>query len=108
MRKSLPILPLTLAIGLFWLPAAPAEDPKPLKPFNVPLNTSADEDEPHVSPDGLTLYYTVTSAKGKEEIFTARRRSLVQAWPSRGSVIEGYVATEADDRSAFQTGGREF
>jgi len=108
MQKALFALPAALGLALFYLPAAPADEQKPLKPFNVPVNTPGDEDEPHVSPDGRTLYWTSINSSGKEDICFAQRRSALKAWPDRGKLIEGYVSTEGDDRGVFQTGGRDF
>src|SRR5262245_44267303 len=107
MHKALIAFPVALGLAIASLPGAPADGSKPLKPFNVPVNTAGDEDEPHVSPDGRTLYWTAT-VKGKEEIHSAQRRSAQQAWPARGSLIEGSINTESDDRSVFQTGGRDY
>src|SRR5262249_17922232 len=101
MQKALFVLPAALGLALFFLPAAPARSlaslrsanghQKPLKPFNVPVNTPGDEDEPHVSPDGRTLYWTSINSGGKEDIYFAQRRNAVQPWPGRGKRIEGYV-----------------
>jgi WD40-like Beta Propeller Repeat len=72
-----------------------------VKVTNLALNTAADEDDPHLSSGGLTLFYTSTSKK-KSDIMLSRRRDRGQAWPA-GKLIEDYVSTEADDRSAFAT-----
>jgi hypothetical protein len=91
------LVPVTLAALLPVLPAAP-DTTRAVKPFNVPCNTEDDEDDPHVSGDGLTLYYTRVRSD-KEDILFVRRRTTLQAWPTRGKVIEDYVTTEANDRS---------
>jgi len=72
-----------------------------IKVTALSLNTDADEDEPHLSSSGLTLFYTSTGKK-KSDIMVSRRRNKMQAWPA-GKVIEDYVTTEVDDRSAFVT-----
>jgi hypothetical protein len=104
MRTALLLLPFSLAALLPLLPAAPTDTTKPVKPFNVPCNTEDDEDDPHVSGDSLTLYYT--RARGeKEDIMFVRRRTAGQAWPARGKVIEDYVTTEGNDRSVCAPAG---
>jgi len=107
MHTALALLAFALAVLLPWLPAPAAEgaEGSALKPFNVPVNTPADEDEPHVADGGLTLYYT-SNAKGKEDLLFARRRTAKLSWPSRGEIVEDYVSTPADDRSVFATGGK--
>jgi hypothetical protein len=97
-------LSLVLSGLLPWLPPAPADAPKPLKPVSLSVNTKDDEDDPHLAGRGLTLYYTRT-AKGRSDIMVAYRRSPLQRWP-RGKVIEDYITTEADDRSCYATEGR--
>jgi len=72
-----------------------------VKVTSLAVNTAADEDDPHVSTNGLTLFYTATSKK-KSDIMVSRRRERGQAWPA-GKPIADYVGTEADDRSAFAT-----
>jgi Tol biopolymer transport system component len=103
MRLALPALTGLLAM-LAWLPAAPAQDSKPVKPTNLPVNTEADEDEPHVADGGLTLYFT-SPVKGKEDIWVARRRTASQPWPKKSEILGPYVRTGADDRSCFSTEG---
>lgn len=109
MSKVFFALPFVLALSLFCFltlsdfPAVAADEPA-VKPFNVPVNTAADEDEPHVAGDGLTLYY-VSNPKGKEDIMVARRKSVAMTWPTKGQVLAEYVSTAADDRSVFATGG---
>jgi hypothetical protein len=99
MRTVLLFLPFALVVGSLSLVQGTSSDTtKPTKPFNVPCNTEDDEDDPHVSGDSMTLYYT--RKKGdKEDILFVRRRSAVQTWPAKGKVIEDYVTTEGDDRS---------
>jgi hypothetical protein len=89
---------LTLLL-LFALAAGPAR--AEIKVTSLSVNTAADEDDPHLSSNGLTLYYTATSKK-KADILVSRRRDKGQAWPA-GKTIDDYVSTEADDRSVFAT-----
>jgi hypothetical protein len=105
MQKAFLFFPLALAALLAFLPPAGADTDKGPKPFNVPCNTSADEDEPHVSADGLTLFYTSNKERKDDICFAARKRANL-AWPSKGEILEDYVTSKGDDRSVFATGGR--
>ncbi|MFO0876617.1 MAG: hypothetical protein U0840_04520 [Gemmataceae bacterium] len=96
------LIGLLVYLGSATVPAAPV---KPIKPFNIPVNTEADEDDPHVSDGGLTLYWTSNQTK-KDDIWFTRRRTANLAWPKKGQIIEDYVTTEGDDRSVFATVGR--
>src|SRR5262249_15700849 len=57
--------------------------------------------DPHPSAGGLQLYYA-SNAKGKFDLLVSTRRSRAQAWP-KGKPVEGFIQTDADDRSAFLT-----
>jgi hypothetical protein len=92
-----------LALGLASLPSLASS--QSLKPFNHPVNSSADEDEPHVADNGLTLYWT-SNKEGKDDIWFTRRRAISSQWPAKGQVIEDYVSTKGDDRGVFATAGR--
>jgi hypothetical protein len=94
-----------LAVALLPLLGAPADTPKLLRPFNVPVNGDGDEDEPPVAGDGRTLYFTAPTG-GKDEVRYARRRSAVQPWPARSEVLEDYVKARGELRSVFATAGR--
>lgn len=94
------LLPLFESISI-----AQSSTPKLLRPFAVPVNTEANEDEPHVADNGLTLYWT-SDKEGKDDLWVCRRKSLRVSWPSRGQIVEDYVSTKADDRSLFATAGR--
>ena len=48
---------ITECVSLCWLPSPAADDEKPPEPTNLACNTPDNEDEPHVSSDGRTLYY---------------------------------------------------
>jgi hypothetical protein len=92
---------LTLA-GLGALSAGTADARKPrAEPVNLSVNTADDEDDPHLSSDGLTLYYA-SNPKGKFDLMVARRPRVRDPW-REAMPLEGYVATEGDDRSAFVT-----
>jgi hypothetical protein len=99
MTKSLSLVGALIFLASLWLPLAQTADPKP-EPVNLPFNTKADEDDPHINPDGRVLIYS-SNAKGKYDLMMSQRASANQAWPA-GKVIDG-VQTEVDDRSAFLT-----
>ena len=102
MRKLLLAACCALAIAPLLPPrnqAAP--DAKPDGPVNLSCNTDADEDDPHISSDGRTLFYS-SDGRGKYDILMARRATLRTAWP-RGQPLDDYVQTKVDDRSAFLT-----
>lgn len=103
MRKPLFVFALLTAVLLSSVPAA-EDTPKLLKVFNVPVNTSADEDEPHVSANGLTLYFTAPEG-GKDEVRYSQRRSTAQVWPVKVTVLEDYIKAKGDLRSVYATGG---
>lgn len=72
-----------------------------VQPRNLPINTAADEDEPHLSSNGLTLYYA--SHDGKSfNILAATRRDVSRPW-GKGRGLDDYVNTDADDQSCFAT-----
>jgi WD40 repeat protein len=94
--------PLALGLVLALFPGVPVQQPERLKPTNLSqVNTDKDEDDPHLSSDGLQLYYS-TNARGKFDIRVSTRRARMQAWPP-GNLVEGNVQTPADDRSVFAT-----
>ena len=76
--------------------AATGAPPARIRPTPLAVNTSADEDEPHVFGD--RLYYS-SNAGGKFSILTATRAAPQAQW-GKGKPVEG-VATEVDDRGAF-------
>jgi hypothetical protein len=93
----LPLLLFALATLFLIVPPSRAE----IKPTSLGVNTEADEDDPHVSSSGTVLLYS-SNAKKKFDIMISRRAKTTIAWP-KGVLIEDYVTTEADDRSAFLT-----
>jgi hypothetical protein len=88
------------------LPAAAPEEPRRLKPINLPVNTKADEDDPHLSSDALTLYYSC-NARGKFDVMVAQRARRDQTWPA-GALLESWIASDVDDRSVFVTAEGRF
>jgi len=94
----------TIAFCMAWclIPTTPGKGPEPLKPINFDqLNTAGDEDDPFPASDGLQMYYAA-NAKGKWDILVSSRRARTQPWPA-GKLVEGFIRTEADDRSVFLT-----
>ncbi len=76
--------------------AAPPAGPRKVRPTPLPVNTRADEDDPHVLDNRL---YFASNAGGKFRIFTSHRQSPVAQWlPAQP--VEG-VAAEGDLRSPF-------
>jgi hypothetical protein len=100
MYKLALTLPASALLGLL-LPAARPDEPLRLKPTNLAVNTRADEDNPHLASDGLTLYYA-SNAKGKYDLMVSTRSKLNQPW-GKGKALEDWVQTEVDDRSVFVT-----
>jgi hypothetical protein len=93
---------LALALLGTLYSTALGQDPEPLKPINLEqLNTAKDEDDPFPASDGLQMYYAA-HANGKWDIRVSQRRSQTQRWPA-GQLVEGFIRTEADDRSLFLT-----
>ncbi len=100
MHRFLPALPAVVLLALA-LYAAPADDPKPPKPANLDkLNTPADEDEPHLASNGLSLYYS-TNANKKIDMLVAQRGSASQPWPAGKPVLD--INSKGDTRSVFAT-----
>ncbi|MFO0930062.1 MAG: hypothetical protein U0736_24065 [Gemmataceae bacterium] len=94
-----------LAAVVFSLTAVLAFPPAaPVKAVNLACNTSDDEDDPHLADNNLSLFFTRKGAK--DDIYFAHRRTASQVWPAKAALIEDYITTEADDRSAFATQGR--
>ncbi len=101
-------LAVALGRGLQTTPqqAAVAEDaPRMVKPVNLDCNIKADEDDPFVSSNGLTLYYS-SNAKTKIDLMVSRRSG--GKWTA-GKLLDGYVQSPpnkkmpADDRGVFVT-----
>jgi hypothetical protein len=95
-----------VAVAVLAALALAADSPKPIPPVNLPVNTAADEDDPHVSSDNRVLYYA-SNAKGKFDLMVARRAKATLPW-GKGETLQDYVQTEADDRSPFATAEGRF
>jgi hypothetical protein len=69
-----------------------------VKPINLEkLNTAADEDDPFVSTDGLSLYYASNKA-GTYGILVSKRGAGKDAWPAGKALL---VSKDFDQRSPF-------
>lgn len=98
--------PLTAALvaGLtaLFLSVSPAQEPARAPPVNLDkINTDKDEDDPHVSANGLQLYFS-SKGKDKYDILVSTRRYASQPW-TRGKPVDGFIQTDADDRGVFLT-----
>ena len=103
MRRLLAILTMaTVSVGV-GLPLSGAEEKGLIEVINLPFNTSADEDDPHVADGGQSLYYTL-SEKGKGDLHVARRRGA-RPWPAKTEPIDDYIKNRGESRSAFATQG---
>ena len=97
---SLTALAVLPALALTLLAAKP-DEPKMLAPTNLAMNTEADEDDPHLSSNGLSLYYAC-NAKGKFDIMVATRPKNDAKWGA-GKLLNGYIHTEVNDRGVSLT-----
>ena len=78
----------------------------PADPINLDkLNTTKDEDDPHLSSNDLRLYYTL-GEKGKYQVMESIRKKANQPWPAGVSMVE--VNQDGDSRSAFVTDGGKY
>src|SRR3989442_1291354 len=85
MRRLTPFL-----LALLALPAGAADQPKTPRIANLEkVNTSDDEDEPHIASGGTALYYS-RSTKGKWSLQVATRQD-----------VDGYSAETADSAGSF-------
>ena len=101
MRKFLAILTTALLCGAIGSSFGRAEDGELVEVVNLPFNTSADEDDPHVAEAGMAIYYTLTK-KGKDGLQIARRRGTA-AWPKKTIPIDEYISGKGETRSAYAT-----
>ena len=104
MPKLLAILTVAFIGSISGSTFLVADATKPIEVVNLPFNTDADEDDPHVAEGGLTLFYTL-STKGSGDLQFARRRNLGQNWPAKSNPIDDYVKNKGETRSAFATQG---
>src|SRR4051812_22190547 len=84
------------------LPASPKGNE--LKIYSLPVNTAADEDEPHVADNGLTLYFCSNARTGKEDFMIATRRAAGGVW-GKAQLLDAWIVTEGNDRGVFTAGG---
>jgi Tol biopolymer transport system component len=95
------LLVLPATVSLF--PVRAEEPTKLVKPVPLPVNTEADEDDPHLSSNGLKLFYS-SNADGKYDILVSQRRTTAQSWPKGKKNEElDFLRTKVDDRSVFVT-----
>jgi hypothetical protein len=74
----------------------------PVQPTNLEnVNTKQDEDDPHLSYNGLSLFYTSRTEKG-HELYVSVRRALTAPW-SKGKPHEDLQDLKADVQSVFLT-----
>ncbi len=101
MNRYLAVL-FVAALLLAILPAAPGgAQSEPLKPINLDkVNTTADEDDPHLTADGLRLLYT-SRKKGRSDILMATRAKKDQSWSAGKQLPE--LKDSCDFRSVFLT-----
>ncbi len=81
--------------------APPGNEPKLPTPINLTSNTAADEDDPHVSSDGRTLYYS-SNAKGNWDVWFSTRTALMHPW-KKGEIFDDYLQSKDDERCVFVT-----
>jgi len=99
-------LPALLSLGLLPLllsaPVTPAAaDDEPPTPTNLACNTADNEDEPHVSSDGRTLYYAA-KGRGNWNVYVSRRATTQAPW-RKGELFEDYLNSKDDEKSVFVT-----
>jgi WD40-like Beta Propeller Repeat len=99
------------ALAPLLLHAAADDSPAQVKPVNLACNTAADEDDPHVSSNGLTLYYASNAKKKWDVMFS---KHLPAGMWGAGKAVEGYVNAlpdakkPADARGVFLTNDGTF
>ncbi|MBY0528286.1 MAG: hypothetical protein K2R98_33155 [Gemmataceae bacterium] len=89
----------------FLVPAAD-DPPKALKPIPLPFNTAKDEDDPHISSDELSFFYTVVG-KDKAEVFISQRKKAKEEWGAGKAVVDLKTKT-ANNRGVFLTPDGKF
>jgi hypothetical protein len=107
MKKLLTAVALALAVASPWAPpAVPAARAPRVEPVKLAVNTDDDEDDPHLAPDGLTLYYAA-KRKGKWEVMFATRKKDTDPW-GKGEVLQDWIRTDGDDRSPCVTTSKRY
>jgi Tol biopolymer transport system component len=101
--KSLWIAPflLTILTLITQLQVPAADEPKGPTPINLVINTDADEDDPHISSDGKTLFYA-SNAQKNWDIWVSTRALTTQPW-RKGVLFDDYLQSKDDERSVFVT-----
>jgi hypothetical protein len=92
---------LVALLTLGGLPLSALAEDEPLKPVHIPCNSEADEVDPHIASNGLTLYLSVKTADGYE-LHVTKRQSARQGWPLP-KPPEDAVAVDADAGGVFST-----
>lgn len=87
---------LSAGLALLALPEAPGKAAALLPTHLTGVNTPKDEDDPHVAPRNLRLYYT-SNAKGPYQIYMTQRASTAAPWPT-GQPLQNLDA-ETDHRA---------
>ncbi len=95
-----------IAVLCLPLSSGAADEVKPVKAINLAINTKADEDDPFLSSNGLTLWYSCNGG-GKFDIMMAQRRNLRSGW-GKGEVPDSYMQSQVDDRGACLTRDGEY
>jgi hypothetical protein len=103
MKSFACVLFASALLAAWGLSAPPTEEPAEVKPVNLAVNTEADEDDPQLAPNALTLYYAC-NAKKKWDIMVARRTTVRDKWSAGEILDEINIRTEVDDRPGFLTG----
>src|SRR5262249_33146163 len=73
-----------------------------IKPILLPMNTSADEDEPHVADGGQLLMFR--RPKGEKELLMVSPR-IRGAWSKKVDLLDDYVQAKGNIRGAYATHG---
>lgn len=107
MRSILQFATLMVCLSLFGvdLPAQNKASPR-VKPANLDrLNTTEDENDPHLSPSGQRLFYT-HSAKEKSEVMASTRLASTKTWGPGKPFVD--LQGKADYRAVFMTAENRF
>jgi hypothetical protein len=90
--------PLTLVFAALAAVAGTAR--AEIKPTPLAVNTAADEDEPHLSSNGLKLFYT-SNANKKFDVLLSVREDTRHAWPAGKPFAD--INSKANTRGVFLT-----
>lgn len=100
MNRSLAVLGL-LPFLPGMLPQTSPQEPNILKPVNLAINTAADEADPHVSSNHLTLFYAAHTGQ-RWELRSSTRMMGNDPWPP-GTPLPDIKSKDSDFRSPFLT-----